>query len=174
MFTCCNVKKKLYSPHTVCLNIPVFTLCLKCSVLGAWVSSVGRAGAHVTRLSPNRGGPGSNPACGPFRIHSLSLPPFQDSIHCPVNKMLKMPPQKKKNNFETLRFSAFQQNCVARQQLEVHVYFLSADVGHLVVVRLRQPVKLQFTSMSVQNVITSSLHHFIPVRHVCKIVIISI
>ena len=48
---------------------------IKLAGRGRLVSSVGRAGAHVTRLGPDRGGPGSNPAFGPFRIHSLS-PPF--------------------------------------------------------------------------------------------------
>ena len=33
MFTCFNVQKKRYFSHTVCLNIPVFTLCLKRTVL---------------------------------------------------------------------------------------------------------------------------------------------
>ena len=68
---------------------------LKNRTVGRLVSSVGRASAHVSpRLRPSSGGPGFESGLWSFP-HVISLsPPFQHSIHCPINKYLKITPKK--------------------------------------------------------------------------------
>ncbi|XP_074465968.1 carotenoid-cleaving dioxygenase, mitochondrial-like [Sebastes fasciatus] len=116
---------------------------------GRLVSSVGRASAHVSpRLSPSSGGPGFESGLWSLP-HVISLsPPFQHSIHCPINKYLKITP---KNNFKKKKKKTDGKDTLQGAQVLCSIvpedkshpsYYHSFAMSENYVVFIEQPIKM--------------------------------